>query len=648
MPSVGSPHGGSPPCRGNRFDTRRGGPYFSPLREVEFHASRVQDWGNWIMMRTHHCGELRKGHIGHTVELCGWVDTVRDHGGLIFIDLRDRFGITQVIFDPRDSQESWNLAQSSRSEYVIRVAGVVEARPADMVNPKRATGEIEVRGSRIEILNRSKPPPFPLDDDAAARVSEELRMSYRYLDLRRPAMTRRLVQRHHIVQAARRYLDHHGFVEVETPILTKSTPEGARDYIVPSRVMPGHFYALPQAPQQYKQLLMMSGLDRYFQIARCFRDEDLRADRQPEFTQIDLELSFVRPEDIMNLVDGMIAAIMDISGHPMPALPIPRMTYAEAMSRFGADKPDLRFGMEITDISDIFRESGFKVFAQTVQSGKVVKAINAKGLAGATIRTLEDWTVLAKDSGLAGLAHIRVQPDGAWKSPIVKFFSEGEKAALTQRLHIEAGDLILFAADAPAVVHVTLGRLRLLAGEMAKVIPENTFAFTWVTDFPLFEMNEEGRLQSMHHPFTSPNFEDLEKLENDPVSVRAQAYDIVLNGVELGGGSIRIHDPELQRAAFRRLGHSEEDIESRFGHLIKALSFGAPPHGGIALGLDRLVMLMTGGASIRDVIAFPKNQKAVDLLMNAPDTVDERQLRDVHIRTMVADPVKSENGPVCP
>ncbi|MBP7275107.1 MAG: aspartate--tRNA ligase [Kiritimatiellae bacterium] len=585
------------------------------------------------MMRSHTCGELRKGHAGQAVELCGWVDTLRDHGGLIFIDLRDRYGITQVLFDPRDSQEAWNIAQSAKSEYVLRISGTVEPRPSDMINDKRETGAIEVRGREIEILNRSRTPPFPLDDDSAARVAEDLRLTYRYLDLRRPALNGRLVMRHRISQSVRRFLDRHGFIEVETPILTKSTPEGARDYLVPSRVQPGMFYALPQAPQQYKQLLMMSGMDRYFQIARCFRDEDLRADRQPEFTQIDLEMSFIRADDIMNIVDGLLVAVMESAGHPVPALPLPRMTYAEAMSRYGSDKPDLRFGMEITDLSDVFAQSGFKVFAQAVQTGRTVKAINAKGLAGATIRTLDDWTALAKDSGLAGLAHIRVQPDGTWKSPITKFFNDAEKTALQERLAIQPGDLILFAADRAEVVHVALGRLRLLAGEMAGAIPADAFRFTWVTDFPLFERNDEGRLQSMHHPFTAVHPDDAGRLDEQPETARAQAYDIVLNGVELGGGSIRIHDPAVQAAMFRRLGIPDEEIESRFGHLIRALEFGAPPHGGLAIGLDRMVMLMTGGESLRDVIAFPKTQKAVDLLMNAPDRVEERQLRDIHIRT---------------
>lgn len=583
------------------------------------------------MMRSHTCGELRKDAIGQRVCLCGWVNTVRDHGGMIFIDLRDRYGMTQVIFDPRDSRSAWDAAQATRGEDVIRIEGVVEGRPADMVNPKLVTGEIEVRSNVITVLNKSRTPPFPLEDAEAERVAEDLRLTYRYLDLRRPVMQKNLVLRHRLLQAARTYLDHEHFTEVETPILTKSTPEGARDYLVPSRVVPGAFYALPQAPQQYKQLLMVAGLDRYFQVARCFRDEDLRADRQPEFTQIDLEMSFITPEDMYAVVDGLLAALMREAGRPAPELPLPRMPYDEAMSRFGSDKPDLRFGMELVDLSPVFAQTAFKVFGAVLAKGGVVKAINARGLGAVPPRVIDDWTLLAKEAGLGGLAFIRVQPDGGWKSPIVKFFSEGEKAGLASRMDLQAGDLVLFAADQPAVANVALGRLRLLAGEMAGVIPADRFAFTWVTDFPLLERNEEGRLQSMHHPFTSPHPEDWSLLETDPLKIRAQAYDIVLNGVELGGGSIRIHDPERQAQLFRALGIPPDEIEARFGHLVRALGYGAPPHGGLALGADRLVMLLAGGQSIRDVIAFPKTQKAMDLMMSAPSEVDARQLRDVHL-----------------
>ena len=584
------------------------------------------------MMRTHTCGVLRKQDEGKPVTLCGWVDTVRDHGGVIFIDLRDRYGVTQVIFDPRDSKEAWDIAQSTRAEYVIQAQGVVELRPGEMANPKLATGDIEVRSNSIVVLNKSKTPPFPLDDEEAMRVSEDLRMTYRYLDLRRKQMQRNLEQRHRIVQAARVYLDKAGFMDIETPMLTKSTPEGARDYLVPSRIVPGSFYALPQSPQQYKQLLMLAGMDRYYQLARCFRDEDLRADRQPEFTQIDMELSFVTAEDIFQIIDGMIVEIMRVSGRGEVSLPIPRMSYADAMGKYGSDKPDLRFGMEMVDVSEVFKSTGFKVFANVLGKGGVVKAINAKGLGSTSLSVMEDWTTLAKDSGLGGLAYIRVGSDGEWKSPILKFFSDAEKAGLTEKLSIQAGDLIMFGADKTSVVNTALGRLRLIAGEAAGLIAKDKFVFTWVTEFPLFEKNEEGEMQAMHHPFTSPHPDDVALLDSDPLKVRAQAYDIVLNGVELGGGSIRIHDSDLQAKMFRLLGIAPQEIEDRFGHLIRAFSHGAPPHGGIALGLDRLVMLMVGGESIRDVIAFPKTQKAMDLMMNAPATVDAKQLKDIHIQ----------------
>ena len=585
-----------------------------------------------MKMRTHTCGDLGKEAIGQTVTLCGWVDTVRDHGGLIFIDLRDRYGLTQVIYDPAKTREAWEVAQKTRGEFVVRISGVVEARPADMVNPKLATGEIEVRGSTIEILNASATIPFPLEEKQAQKVQEDLRLQYRYLDLRRTVMQQRLRLRHRVAHAVRAYLDTHDFIEIETPILTKSTPEGARDYLVPSRVVPGSFFALPQAPQQYKQLLMVSGMDRYFQMARCFRDEDLRSDRQPEFTQIDMEMSFITADDLIEIVDGMMAEVLRATGLQAPALPLPRMTYREAMDRFGSDKPDIRFGMEIIDFGDAFAATAFKVFAGVLADGGVVRAINAKGLGGVPARVMDEWTEAARQRGLGGLAYIRVQDDGGWKSPIVKFFSDAEKEALAGRLGIEPGDLILFGAGEWEQVSVALGHLRLLAGEMAGAIPEDEFRFTWVVDFPLFERTAEGGLTPMHHPFTSPKPEDFALLDTAPGEARAQAYDLVLNGVEIGGGSIRIHDPAVQARMFEILGIDAEEAQERFGHLLKGLSFGAPPHGGIAFGFDRLVMLLAGCETIRDVIAFPKSQKAMDLMMAAPSKVDAHQLRDVYLR----------------
>jgi aspartyl-tRNA synthetase len=589
-----------------------------------------------MKMRTHTCGQLRSEEAGTPVQLCGWVDSVRDHGGLVFIDLRDRYGVTQCVFDPRDSQAAWDTAQACRSEYVVQISGEVRLRPADMVNPHMATGTIEVRSRSITVLNKAHTPPFPLEDRGAEHVGEDLRLEFRYLDLRRGSMQQALLLRHRVLQAARNYFDEQQFVEIETPVLTKSTPEGARDYLVPSRLCPGLFFALPQAPQQYKQLLMMAGLDRYFQIARCFPDEDLRADRQPEFTQIDLEMAFVTVEDIIAGVEGLIARGMQEAGHPVPALPLPRMTWREAMDRFGTDKPDLRFGMEIVDLAQVFHGTQFKVFARALENGGAVKAINAKGLFQAPIKMVEeDWTGLAKEGGLGGLAYIRVQQDGTWKSPIVKFFSEAEKTALQAALDIQPGDLVLFGADHADKVLPVLGRLRLLAGAHAGVIAPDQFRFTWVTGFPLFERSEEGRLVSVHHPFTAPVPEDLPLLDSEPEQVRAQAYDIVLNGTELGGGSIRIHDPEFQARMFKILGLPEAEVQERFRHLLRALEYGAPPHGGLAIGADRLVMLLAGRQSIRDVIAFPKTQKALDVMMNAPSAVDEKQLRDIHIKLAV-------------
>jgi aspartyl-tRNA synthetase len=551
---------------------------------------------------------------------------------VLFIDLRDRYGITQVIFDPQDSQEAWNTAQSVKGEYSIQVSGVVLARPAEMANPRLSTGEIEIRCDEIQIFNASPTVPFPLDDEQAEKVSEELRMSYRFLDLRRVSMLRNLQLRHKMSHAVRQTFDANGFLEVETPILTKSTPEGARDYLVPNRLDYGTFYALPQAPQQYKQLLMMGGVDRYFQLARCFRDEDLRADRQPEFTQIDVEMSFVETEDLYRIIDQVLAAVVEAAGRGSVELPLPRMTYDHAITRYGVDKPDTRFGMEIEDLSDIFEATEFKVFGKVVQSGGVVKAINAKGQGAVPIRVIDEWTEEVKEAGLGGLAYIRVQEDGSWKSPIVKFFSDDEKAALESRLEMEAGDLILFAADRAALVHPVLGKLRLDAGRMAGLLDDDKLSFTWVTEFPLYEQNETGAYSVMHHPFTSPHPEDVDRMESDPLSIRAQAYDIVLNGVELGSGSIRIHDTAIQEKMFKVLGMPEEEVTDRFGHLLTALSYGAPPHGGIALGFDRLAMIMADAETIRDVIAFPKNQRGADLMMHAPSEVSPRQLRDAHIQ----------------
>jgi aspartyl-tRNA synthetase len=571
--------------------------------------------------------------IGGTTTLCGWVDTVRDHGGIIFIDLRDRYGITQVVCDPDENAAATEIAKSTRPEYVLQVIGTVRARPADMVNTRLSTGSIEVVGTEVVILNRSKTPPFPLEEAKAEKVHEELRLESRYLDLRRPSMQQRLQKRHKMAIAVRKFMDAQEFIEVETPILTKSTPEGARDYLVPNRVTPGTFYALPQAPQQYKQLLMVGGMDRYFQMARCFRDEDLRADRQPEFTQIDVEMSFVDAEDLYGVIDGLLASVMEASGHPVPELPLPRISWHESMDRFGSDKPDLRFGWELKDLAPVFEGTDFKVFGNVLKNGGCVKAINAKGLAGVPIRQIDEWTELAKSHGMGGLAFIRVQEDGSWKSPITKFFSEAEIEGLKTTLEIETGDLVLFAASESAlVVNEFLGRLRIETANQAGIIPADEFKFTWVTEFPLFETNEAGRLVPMHHPFTSPLPEDMHLLDSDPASTRAVAYDIVLNGVELGSGSIRIHDPVQQGKMFDLLKISEEEKQSRFGHLLNALAYGAPPHGGIALGFDRLALLMAGGNTIRDVIAFPKNHKGIDLMMDAPSRVDAKQLHDVHIQ----------------
>ncbi len=583
------------------------------------------------MYRTHHCNQLRPENIGQVITLAGWVNVTRDHGGVIFVDLRDREGLTQIVFRPEENADVTEQSHSLRSEDVIQVTGRVAARVVGTENPKLGTGAIEVVVTELRILNRADDLPFPLD---AGMHNEDLRLTYRYFDLRRPQLTRNLRLRHQVTKATRDYLDAQGYYEVETPILSKSTPEGARDFLVPSRLTPGKFYALPQAPQQYKQLLMVGGLEKYFQIAKCFRDEDLRADRQPEFTQIDIEASFVMPEDIFALTEGLLAGVFQAARAIEVKTPFDRLTWYEAIGRYGSDKPDRRFGLELVDLSEDFRSSGFKVFRSTLDSGGVVKAINAKSFAGITIGQIDELTERAKLFGAKGLAFIKVE-GREWKSPIVKFFSEAEKAALQAKLQIEEGDLILFAADKWDVASEVLGRLRLRVAEVQKLTASSEeLNFLWVTDFPLLQLDaESGKWNAVHHPFTRPKEEDVPLLDEKKYGeVRAQAYDVVLNGVEIGGGSIRIHEPDLQSRMFEVLGIGAEAQQTEFGHLLKAFRLGAPPHGGLALGLDRLVMLVCGEESIREVMAFPKNNRGMDLMSQSPAEVDARQLRDLGIR----------------
>jgi aspartyl-tRNA synthetase len=583
------------------------------------------------MYRTHHCSELRVSDIGKEALLAGWVDSRRDHGGVIFIDLRDREGLTQVVFRPEDFPDVSQTAHTLRSEDVVQVKGQVAARLEGTRNSKIATGDIEVVATSLTILNRSAVLPFPLDTEVG---NEDLRLSYRYLDLRRPALVRNLRIRHQVNKVTRSYLDRNGYIEIETPILSKSTPEGAREFLVPSRLLANHFYALSQSPQQYKQLLMVGGIERYFQIAKCFRDEDPRADRITELTQIDLEASFVDKDDVLTLIEGLMKEIFHETRGVDVETPFLRMTYREAMDRFGTDKPDLRFGLELVDLGEVFQKSQFKVFRSALEAGGVVKALNAKKFAGITTGQIEDLTNLAKMSGAKGLAFIKVE-NGEWKSPIVKFFSDEEKSALTSRLQIEEGDLILFGVDTWETACTVLGRIRLKVAELLDLVRDSKeLRFLWVTDFPLLVFDPaEQKWNAMHHPFTRPKSEDVGLLEEgDLAKVRAEAYDVVLNGVEIGGGSIRIHEQDLQAKLFQVLGINPEQQQRLFGHLLKAFTYGAPPHGGIALGVDRLVMLIAGTSNIRDVIAFPKNSRGQDLMMESPSPVPDKQLRELHIR----------------
>ena len=582
------------------------------------------------MKKTHTCGELKKKDQGATVTLMGWVQTRRDHGGLIFVDLRDRAGLTQVVFNPETAPQAHTEAHGIRSEYVLAVTGTVAPRPSGTVNPKLPTGEIEVHVTGLTILNTAKALPFMIEDDTD--VAENLRLKYRYLDLRRPSLQKILITRHRITQTVRRFLDQRGFIDVETPFLTKSTPEGARDYLVPSRVNPGMFFALPQSPQLFKQILMVAGFERYYQIVKCFRDEDLRSDRQPEFTQIDLEMSFIDQDEIISLMEELLAAVCKEVKGVNVALPFPRLTFREAMDRYGSDKPDTRFGLELKDISDIAKATDFKVFLQALEPGGAVKGFAAPGMAVLSRKEVDDLTNEAKIFGAKGLAWIKVT-DSGFDSPIAKFFKDGQIAAIAARLEAKPGDLMLFIADSPKLVADTLGYLRLLVGKRRNLIDETKLNFLWITDFPLVEWNdEEGRFDAMHHPFTGPRDEDLPLMESDPAKVHAKAYDIVLNGSEIGGGSIRIHRADVQSRMFSLLKIAEEDARKKFGFLLEALEYGAPPHGGLAFGLDRLTAILTGTQSIRDVIAFPKTQKAICLMTEAPSRVSAAQLRDLSIK----------------
>jgi len=582
------------------------------------------------MRTTHTCGELNRTHLGREVRLSGWVHRMRDHGGVFFIDLRDRYGITQLVLNPQVSPEAHAIAATVRPEFVISAWGTVVERPEGTVNPKLATGEIEAKVSRLEILSESKTPPFPIADDV--QVNEEIRLKHRYLDLRRPKMLRNVILRHKVTLAARNYLSEQRFLEIETPILTKSTPEGARDYLVPSRIEPGSFYALPQSPQLLKQLLMIAGMDKYFQISRCFRDEDLRADRQPEFTQIDMEMSFAEQDDIFRVVEGLMRACFKAGLDIEIETPFPRMRYGDALDRYGTDKPDTRYGLLLHDVTELARQSSYEVFRSAIEKGGVVKGIRLPGCARYSRKNIDDLAAFASGFGARGLSHVKVEEAGL-SSPLVKFFEASVLQALTREAEVGNGDLLILTAGEKQKVNLALGAVRTKVAAEERLIPDGHFSFLWVVDFPLFAWNEEEqRFDSEHHPFTAPNEEDIPLLDTDPLKVRSASYDLVLNGIEVGSGSVRIHNAEVQKKIFRLLKLTEEEINDRFGFFTEALQYGTPPHAGIAPGLDRIIRIMAGADSIRDVIAFPKTQKAADLMTGSPSRVSDRQLKELQLK----------------